>query len=273
MPYGNYCRGAHGAEGNDMTTSQLIDGDTVESTALIEEYATLPADSPRRAAVRDRAIESWLPLARRLAHRYGGRGEPLDDLIQVACIGMIKAIDRFDATRGIDFAGFAIPTVVGEIRRHFRDRTWAVRPPRRLQELRLAITAANTRLTQQLGHPPTAAEVAADLEVTEEEVLEGLEGARAYSCTSLSTPMNADGSTSLGDTMGDEDDGYALAEARVTLGPALARLPERERKIIIMRFYGNMTQSEIAEQLGLSQMHISRLIRRALSDMKFRMHA
>ena len=238
------------------------------ATDLLSHLADLPPDHPSRAALRDRAIEAWLPLARHLAHRYSGRGEPTDDLIQTATVGLIKAVDKFDPDRGVDFAGYAIPTIIGEIKRHFRDRTWSVRVPRRLQELRLAITEANSTLTHTLGRSPTVADISAHLGVTEEDVLEGLEGARAYNATSLSTPISADGTTELGDTLGGEDHEYELAETRVALGPALAALDEREQKILTLRFYGNLTQSQIAEQIGISQMHVSRLIRRSLARLR-----
>jgi len=233
---------------------------------LLVALATAPAAA--RPALRDRAIEAWLPLARHLAHRYSGRGEPTDDLVQTATIGLIKAVDKFDPERGVDFAGYAIPTIIGEIKRHFRDRTWSVRVPRRLQELRLAITEANSTLTHTLGRSPTVADVATHLGVTEEEVLEGLEGARAYNAASLSAPMAADGSTELGDTLGGVDHEFELAETRVALGPALARLDEREQKIVTLRFYGNLPQSQIAEQVGISQMHVSRLLTRALTKLR-----
>jgi RNA polymerase sigma-B factor len=241
---------------------------TERASELINDLAAMPAGHPSRAAVRDRTIEAWMPLAKHLANRYAGRGEPVDDLQQVAVMGLIKAVDRFDAERGIEFAGFAIPTIVGELKRHFRDRTWSIRVPRRLQELRLAITGANNDLTNTLGRAPTVADIATHLGISEEEVLEGLEGARAYNSTSLSTPANADGSMSLGDTLGGEDTGFELAELRVALGPAMASLDEREQKIISLRFYGNLTQSEIAEQVGVSQMHVSRLLARALAKLR-----
>ncbi|GGL11782.1 SigB/SigF/SigG family RNA polymerase sigma factor [Mangrovihabitans endophyticus] len=238
------------------------------ASELMNTMAALPAGHPSKAGLRDRAIEAWQPLAHHLARRYAGRGEPLDDLQQVAMVGLIKAVDRFDADRGIDFAGFAIPTIAGEVKRHFRDRTWSVRVPRRLQELRLEITAANNTLTHSLGRPPTVADIAAHLKISEEEVLEGLEGARAYSSASLDTPISEDGTTSLGDTIGGEDAGFELAEMRVALGPALAGLDEREQKIISLRFYGNLTQTEIAEQVGISQMHVSRLLIKALAKLR-----
>jgi RNA polymerase sigma-B factor len=246
-------------------------GGTDHAGELLGAMAALPAGHPARGALRERAIEAWLPLARHLASRYAGRGEPTDDLVQTATVGLIKAVDRFDPGFGVDFAGFAIPTIIGEIKRHFRDRTWAIRVPRRLQELRLAITAANSELTHTLGRSPTVADIAVHLKVTEEEILEGLEGARAYSATSLSTPIGPDGATELGETLGAEDHEYQLAEARIALGPALATLDEREQKILTLRFYGNLTQTEIAEQVGISQMHVSRLISRSLVKLRRRL--
>jgi len=241
----------------------------VDSAAeLLNAMAAMPTGHPSRAGLRDRAIEAWLPLARHLANRYSGRGEPTDDLIQTATVGLIKAVDKFDPERGVDFAGYAIPTIIGEIKRHFRDRTWSVRVPRRLQELRLSITEANSTLTHSLGRSPTVADIAVHLGVSEEEVLEGLEGARAYNATSLSTPISADGTTELGDTLGGEDHEFAIAETRVALGPALSTLDEREQKILTLRFYGNLTQSQIADQIGISQMHVSRLLTKALTKLR-----
>ncbi len=240
---------------------------------LVAAMVALPAGHPSRPAVRDRAIEAWLPLARHLAQRYANRGEPIDDLFQTATVGLLKAIDRFDPSFGVDFVGYAIPTIVGEIKRHFRDRTWSIRVPRRLQEMRLAITAANNELATSLGRSPTVADIAAHLKATEEEVLEGLEGSRAYSATSLSTPTGADGSQELGETLGGEDHEYELAETRIALGPAMKCLDAREQRIITLRFYGNLTQQEIAAQVGISQMHVSRLISRALVKLRAQLAA
>jgi RNA polymerase sigma-B factor len=242
-----------------MTASLTRVPQTAED--LMRALATDPA-------LRDEAIEAWLPLARHLAARYTGRGEPTDDLVQTATIGLIKAVDRYDPERGVDFAAFAIPTVLGEIKRHFRDRTWSIRVPRRLQEMRLRISQASGELTQTLGRSPTVTDLAAHLKVTEEEVLEGLEGAQAYSATSLSTPVGPEGVLELGDTLGAEDDDLRLAELRIALGPAMAALADRDRRILAMRFFGNLTQSEIAEQMGISQMHVSRLIARALRTLR-----
>jgi RNA polymerase sigma-B factor len=235
---------------------------------LVNALAAMAVEDPGRAAARDRAIEAWLPLARHLAQRYAGRGEPIDDLFQTATVGLVKAIDRFDPGYGIDFVGFAIPTVLGEIKRHFRDRTWSVRVPRRLQEMRHAVAAANSTLTHTLGRSPTVADIAVHLRVSEEQVLEGLEGGRAYRATSLSTPTGAGPDMTLADTLGHEDHELELAEARIVLGPALACLDERERKIVTLRFYGNQTQTQIAEQIGVSQMHVSRLLSRALVKLR-----
>jgi RNA polymerase sigma-B factor len=237
------------------------------ASELITAYAASDPSDPARPELRRRAIEAWLPLAQHLARRYSGRGEPDDDLVQVATVGLIKSVDRYEADRGVDFAGFAIPTVLGEIKRHFRDRTWSIRVPRRVQEMRLAITAANNALTHTLGRSPTVADIAAHLNVTEEEVLEGLEGAHAYTATSLSTPINQDGGE-LGDNLGGEDPGFALTEFRVALAPAMAELDERERTILTLRFHGNLTQTEIAERIGISQMHVSRLLTRALAKLR-----
>lgn len=235
---------------------------------LLAALAMTSPHDPRRPALRERTIEAWLPLARHLARRYSGRGAPDDDLAQTASVGLIKAVDNFDHSRGIDFSGYAIPTIIGEIKRYFRDRTWAVRVPRRLQELRLSISAANGVLTQSLGRLPTVADIATYLDVSEETVLEGLEGARAYRATSLSTPIGTDGNRELGDTLGDDDHEIDLVEIRVALGPALATLPERERQILSLRFHGNLTQAQIADRIGVSQMHVSRLITRSLATLR-----
>jgi RNA polymerase sigma-B factor len=239
----------------------------VTAEELTKAMARMPVDDPRRPPLRDRVIEAWLPLARHLAARYNGRGEPADDLLQTAVVGLIKAVDRYDADRGVEFTGFAIPTILGEVKRHFRDRTWSVRVPRRTQELRMAITDANNALMHTLGRSATVADIAAHLKITEEEVLEGLEGARAYSATSLSTPVAADESMSLGDTLGEDEHEYELTELRMVLGVAMAHLDEREQTILSLRFYGNMTQSDIAARIGVSQMHVSRLITRALAKL------
>jgi RNA polymerase sigma-B factor len=248
-------------------------GHTTESAEeLLRALTALPPGHPARPALRERVIEAWLPLARRLASRYSGRGEPVDDLAQTAAVGLIKAVDRFDPARGTAFLGFVIPTVVGEIKRHFRDRAWSVRVPRRLQELRLAITAANTELVQVLKRSPTVADVATYLAITEDAVLEGLDAVRAYTAISLSAPVGREAPQELGDTLCSDEHGYDLVDARALLEPAMAVLDDRDRRILTLRFYGNLTQAEIAERVGISQMHVSRLIRRSLCRLRRSMH-
>jgi RNA polymerase sigma-B factor len=257
-----------GTAGGSGTTAELAGRRMSASAAeLVRSVAEMPVGHPARASLRERAIEAWLPLARLLAGRYAGRGEPTDDLVQTATIGLIKAVDRFDPTRGVEFAGFAVPTILGEVRRHFRDRTWSVRVPRRMQEMRMAINEASTVLTHTLGRSPTVSDIAAHLGVTDEEVLEGLEGARAYSATSLSTPAG-EGTVELGDTLGGDDHEMELAELRIALAPAIARLDERMQTILSLRFFGNLTQAQIAARIGVSQMHVSRLIAQALTTLR-----
>jgi RNA polymerase sigma-B factor len=238
------------------------------ASELITALAGLPREHPARATLRQQTIQAWRPMARRLARRYAGRGEPMDDLMQTATVGLIKAVDRFDPARGVDFVAYAIPTILGEIRRYFRDHAWSIRVPRHLQEMRMAINDANSVLSHSLGHIPTVTEIAAHLQVGEEQVLEGLEGARAYNATSLSAPTSAGSTLEVADTLGAPDRGYELTELRLALAPALLRLDERDRRIVTLRFYGNQTQAQIAERIGVSQMHISRIITRALAQLR-----
>jgi RNA polymerase sigma-B factor len=236
---------------------------------LLKSLATLPAHDPHRESLRERVIEAWYPLARHLAHRFRDRGEPMDDLVQIASIGLIKAIDRFDPEYGNDFAAYAVPTIVGEIRRHFRDHTWDVRVPRRLQELKLDINAATDVLSHRLGRSPTVADLAGHLQRSEDEILEGLDGARAYSAVSLQHLVGSgEDGTELGEMFGVDDPDLASAEIRATLGPALDALGPREQSIVILRFFGNLTQTQIAERIGISQMHVSRLLARSLATMR-----
>jgi RNA polymerase sigma-B factor len=251
-------------------TPRWSERDREREAELLELIASLPADDPRRVAARDELVTMHLPLAAFLARRFRDRGESLDDLTQVATVGLIKAVDRFEPDRGVQFSTFATPTMVGEIKRHFRDKGWAIRVPRRLQELRLAITRATAELSQATGRSPTVAELATHLGVSDEEVLEGMESAQAYATLSLdasSSDGTEDGGT-LADTLGDHDHRLAMVEARQTLNPLLAGLAPRERAIIHMRFFENMTQSQIAEQVGVSQMHVSRLLAKSLAQMR-----
>jgi len=221
-----------------------------------------------RAQLRSDLVELHLPLAEYLARRFGNRGEPHEDLVQVATIGLIKAIDRFDLDRGVAFSTYATPTIVGEIKRHFRDRGWTIRVPRRLQEIQAVINQAVSDLGQELGRSPTVAELAARVGMSEEEILEGLESANAYSPLSLDAP---DPSGELGaviDQLGDYDDALDAVIDRETVKPLLDRLDARAKRILLLRFFRNMTQSQIAEELGISQMHVSRLLSRTLADLR-----
>ena len=220
-------------------------------------------------SARERLIARHLPLVRSLARRYAGRGEPLEDIEQVGAIGLIKAIDRFDLEREVSLATYATPNVVGEIKRHFRDKGWAIRVPRSLQELNARMSGAIDDLTGRLGHSPSVAEIAESLGTTTEEVLEALEVGSAYSALSLDAgPGGDEDSSDPMDTIGAEDAEFDRSEDRVTLSPALKSLPDREREILRMRFEEGLPQTQIAERVGLSQMHVSRLIRRSLAAMR-----
>jgi len=233
--------------------------------AQLALLADLPVGSPDRARIRARVIEAYLPLAQYLARRFRNRGELLEDLTQVANLGLIKAVDGFDATRGAAFTSYAIPMIVGELKRHFRDKGWDVRVPRRLQELRLAIAKVSGPLAQTLGRSLTVADLAAHLGVSEEEIIEGIDSSHAYRALSLQAPVTGEESgAELGDLLGEVDHHMDTVEDRESLRPLVAKLPVREQKIIAMRFFGNMTQTQIATELGISQMHVSRLLRRGL---------
>ena len=261
--------GAETSDGDD-DEPRWSTRDRTRERELLALVAELEPDDPRRIAARDEIVTMHLPLAAFLARRFRDRGESIDDLTQVATIGLLKAVDRFEPERGVEFSTFATPTVVGEIKRHFRDKGWAIRVPRRLQELRIAISRATAELGQSTGRSPTVAELAAHLGVTEEEILEGLESAQAYATLSLDATVG-DGSeegASLADTLGAHDPKLAEVEARQTVDPLLGSLPPRERSIVQMRFYENMTQAQIAERVGISQMHVSRLLAKSLAQMR-----
>jgi RNA polymerase sigma-B factor len=220
-------------------------------------------------AARDRLIESFIPVVRSIAYRYAGRGEQVDDLEQVASVGLIKAIDRFDLDRDVELMTYVFPTVVGELKRHFRDRGWSVTVPRRLKELHYRLSRVIEELTATLGRSPTIAELAEETGVDEEEVVEALEVGRAYSSRSLSRALEADegGGAELIDLIHDDELGYEAAENRQLLASGLRSLDDRERRIIQLRFVEGLTQSQIAVEIGISQMHVSRLIRRALEKL------
>ncbi|WP_304437948.1 RNA polymerase sigma factor SigF [Marmoricola sp. Leaf446] len=242
------------------------------SHELFAELHAMPAGSPERRAHRDDLVRLHLPLVEHCARRFLNRGEPFDDLMQVGTIGLIKAVDRFDDERGVEFSTYATPTILGEIKRHFRDKGWAIRVPRRLQELRMAIGRASADLSQELGRSATAAELAARLGVEVEEVLEGLESANAYSTLSLDAGDDAEDSPgSMLDTLGEDDEGLAHVEIRESIKPLIETLPARERRILLLRFFRGMTQSQIAAEIGVSQMHVSRLLSRTLDHLRTEM--
>ena len=221
-------------------------------------------------AAREQLIERYMSLVRSLARRYSYRGEQLDDLIQIGAIGLIKAIDRFDLERGVELTTYATPNIIGEIKRHFRDRGWSVRVPRGLQELNVQLSRLVEQLTVQLERSPTIQELAKAANVEEEEVLEALESGRAYSSLSLSagSSMGDDDEIDPLETIGTEEHEYELSEDRAVLEPGFRVLDERERKILHLRFFEGLTQSQIAQQIGISQMHVSRLIRRSLEKIR-----
>ncbi len=248
--------------------------------AAVEHTRGEVSDAELFARVRDHAdtrarellVERYLPLARRLARRYQRAEEPLEDLVQVASLGLIKAIDRFDAGRAVVFSSYAVPTILGELRRHFRDRTWSVRVPRDLQELALRVDHAVTRLSVGRRRSPSVSEIAHAVGASEEQVLDALEAAAAYRATSLdasrSATLGEEAGESVADTLGAHEDGFLRAEERATLEPLLARLAPRERVVLQLRFGADLTQAEIGERIGVSQMQVSRLIRQALARMR-----
>ncbi len=233
---------------------------------MFEQLAALEAGTSEHEKIRAALIERHLPLVTFMARKFADRGEPLDDLIQVGTIGLIKAIDRFEISKGFEFSTFATPTIVGEIKRHFRDKTWAVRVPRRLQELGASVTKATTELTQKLDRSPTPKEVAKHLGITVDEVAEALESNSAYSTISLD--ITSDTSTTIRDTFGALDEALEGVEYRESLKPLLAQLEDREKRILQMRFFENLSQSQIATELGISQMHVSRILNKVLSHLR-----
>ena len=219
---------------------------------------------------REQLIEQYMSLVRSLARRYSYRGEQLEDLVQIGAIGLIKAIDRFDLDRGVELTTYATPNIIGEIKRHFRDKGWSVRVPRGLQELNVQLSRLMEQLTVQLGRSPTIGELAKAAGVEEEEVLEALESGRAYSSLSLSHggSLDEEGELDPLESIGTEEHAYQVSEDRAVLAPGFRVLDERERRILHLRFFKGLTQSQIAQQVGISQMHVSRLIRRSLEKIR-----
>ncbi|MCX5252347.1 SigB/SigF/SigG family RNA polymerase sigma factor [Streptomyces sp. NBC_00201] len=242
--------------------------DAPDTAEYFARLATLE-DGPERDLLRDELVTAWLPMAHRIAGRFRDRGESVEDLRQVAALGLVKAIDRFDPERGA-FESYAVPTITGEVKRHFRDRMWALRVPRRVQELRNKVRVARRELTQTPGTPePTVADLAAHTGLTEDEVSAGIEALESFSTLSLDAELSGDeDGYSLADTLGASDTSYDVVIDRESAKEGLRRLPERERAILYMRYFEDMTQSRIADQLGISQMHVSRLISRSCARVR-----
>ena len=232
-------------------------------------YAQAAAGDPERQRLREQLINGYLRVAGNIARRFAGRGEPLEDLVQVAIVGLIHAVDRFKPARGSDFLSFAVPTITGEIRSYLRDHSSSARVPRRLQSLHTAITRTLAELSQQLGRAPRPSEIADRLGLPVSDVIEGLQGADAYRCLSLDDPGS--GTAPLGEIIGSLDHALALIDDRESLRPLLAQLPCRDRTILALRFFHQLTQTQIAEQVGISQMQVSRVIRRTLAFLHERM--
>ncbi|MBM9621190.1 RNA polymerase sigma factor SigF [Streptomyces zhihengii] len=239
------------------------------SKTLFDRLAVLEEGTHAHAYVRNTLIELNLALVKFAASRFRTRSEPMEDIVQVGTIGLIKAIDRFELSRGVEFPTFAMPTIIGEIKRFFRDTSWSVRVPRRLQELRLELAKAGDELSQRLDRAPTAGELAEHLGISREEVAEGMAASNAYTASSLDAqPEDDDSESALADRIGYEDNGIEGIEYVESLKPMIASLPARDRTILSLRFVANMTQSEIGEELGISQMHVSRLLTRTLVKLR-----
>ncbi|WP_216362014.1 SigB/SigF/SigG family RNA polymerase sigma factor [Pseudonocardia sp. N23] len=237
---------------------------------MFDQLAGLDDGDPRRPDLREQLVTGHLPVVRHIARRFAGRGEPVDDLEQAGTVGLINAVDRFDPERGVDFLSYAVPTITGEVRRHFRDRTWSMRVPRRLKELQSAINGAVGLLAQDLGRAPRPTEIAENLGLSVDEVIEGLDARQVYRSTSLDE-LVAGSDSQLGNTLGVADAEMETVDYRQTLVPLLDELPTRERTIVVLRFFAGMTQTQIADEVGISQMHVSRLLSRTLARLRRRM--
>jgi RNA polymerase sigma-B factor len=238
-------------------------------TALFKRLAATADDAERRSELRAELISRCIPLADHIARKFSGRGEPFDDLTQVARVGLVHAVDRFDISRGSNFLSFAVPTIMGEVRRYFRDNTWAMRVPRRVKETHLRIGAAIDALSQTLGRSPTAKEIATELGIAPDEVTQAVIAGNAYQPGSIdAVSMSRDSDASLLDTLGEEESQFDRVEEYMAIRPLLAGLPERERRILTMRFFESMTQTQIAQRMGISQMHVSRILARTLARLR-----
>ncbi|MCV7250180.1 SigB/SigF/SigG family RNA polymerase sigma factor [Mycobacterium koreense] len=241
---------------------------------MFRQLVALPAESSEFSAQRDKIVERCLPLADHIARRFDGRGETREDLVQVARVGLVNAVLRFDVDAGSDFVSFAVPTIMGEVRRHFRDNSWSVKVPRRLKEMHLRLGATTAELSQRLGRAPTPSELAAEMEVSRSEVVEGLVAGSSYNTLSIDSGSGSGGDDdvrAIADTLGSVDAGMERIDNRETLRPLLAALPERERAVLILRFFESMTQTQIAERVGVSQMHVSRLLAKSLARLRDQM--
>lgn len=258
--------------GDSTTTPNDNSSDYSDVTEMFRALAEMKEGSPAFARQRDTIIERCLPLADHIARRFRNRGEPHEDLVQVARMGLVNAVNRFDVTAGTEFIGFAVPTMMGEVRRYFRDHGWAIKVPRRLKELNMSLNRAKTELAQELNRAPTASELAEHLEIDREEVVEGLIAANAYSTRSTDATIGSgeDDGYSIADTFGDLDANIEKVVDVETVRPLLMSLPERERIVLQLRFFENMSQSQIAERIGYSQMHVSRLLAKSLAALRDR---
>lgn len=254
------------------SSSQPPADDASAADLLLTQMADLAADDPRRDRLRNDVICACLPLARRLARRFRDRGEDPDDLTQVATLGLIKAVDRFDPTRGSRFVHYAVPTIVGELKRHFRDKGWSMRVSRRMQEMYLDVTRTIPTLSQQLGRSPSITDIATHLGATEEDVLAGMHCGTAYTTRSLNAPVRCeDGDTELAELVGDTDLRIENIADVHAVRQLVTELPKREQHILSLRFAAGLNQSQIAERVGVSQMHVSRLLNRSLGILRERM--
>lgn len=247
-------------------------GEYAHLAPLQRRYAELAPGDPQRLPLRGQLISGYLPVAEHIARRFAGRGEPLEDLVQIATVGLINAVDRFEPDRGSDFFSFAIPTITGEVRRYFRDHGWSTRVPRRLKDLHIAIRSTQRELSQQFGRAPRPSEIAERLGLPVSEVIEGLQAGEAYRSSSLDEMLGTgEGKVTLGELIGGLDAELALIDDREALRPLLAELAPRERTILALRFFRQLTQTQIAEQVGISQMHVSRVLRQTLAFLQERM--
>jgi RNA polymerase sigma-B factor len=255
---------AHALQNGPVLRS-AVGAEQIESSELFVRWQEHGDDRAR-----EELVERFLPLARKLARRYSGAHEPFDDLLQVASLGLVKAIDRFDVGRGTAFSSFAVPTILGELKRYFRDLGWSVHVPRGAQELALKVEEARQRLTTGTGRPPSVPDLAEYLELSIEEVLEALETAGAHHTASLDSPRD-DGeeeSGTLADAFGQVDDRFELVDAKVSIAAAARHLGARERHVLTLRFVEDLTQSQVASLIGVSQMQVSRILRRALEQLR-----